>query len=233
MTDPSGYAETLALPADFDVPRLLRYDTVTGHAITRDDLGADVRRIEASLDVIRETRRAIRRRLSLNKRHRWTALHRAVVARGRRHRAQRAVRGRTRPRRTWTTLDLDDLADALASAAASRRGQASPEQETERVEAPKGPDDEEWRRRESNPRNIRPVICRAFVGLPGGRRGRVRGRRYLAGLTVIPKVARPELALESTALQVTAVRPTGNRAPERGSHVTGTTPSRASRAVTL
>jgi hypothetical protein len=43
MTDPSGYAKTLALPAGFDAPRLLRYDDVTAHAITRDDLGADVR----------------------------------------------------------------------------------------------------------------------------------------------------------------------------------------------
>jgi hypothetical protein len=35
MTDPSGYAKTLALPAGFDAPRLLRYDDVTAHAITR------------------------------------------------------------------------------------------------------------------------------------------------------------------------------------------------------
>jgi hypothetical protein len=54
MTDPSGYAKTLALPAGFDAPRLLRYDDVTAHAITRDDLGADVRGINASLDLIRE-----------------------------------------------------------------------------------------------------------------------------------------------------------------------------------
>jgi len=56
MTDPSGYAKTLALPAGFDAPRLLQYDDVTAHAITRDDLGADVRGINASLDLIRETR---------------------------------------------------------------------------------------------------------------------------------------------------------------------------------
>jgi hypothetical protein len=56
MTDPSGYAKTRALPAGFDAPRLLRYDDVTAHAITRDDLGADVRGINASLDLIRETR---------------------------------------------------------------------------------------------------------------------------------------------------------------------------------
>ena len=54
MTDPSGYAKTLALPAGFDAPRLLRYDDVTAHAITRDDLAADVRGINASLDLIRE-----------------------------------------------------------------------------------------------------------------------------------------------------------------------------------
>jgi hypothetical protein len=56
MTDPSGYAKTLALLAGFDAPRLLRYDDVTAHAITRDDLGADVRGINARLDPIRETR---------------------------------------------------------------------------------------------------------------------------------------------------------------------------------
>jgi hypothetical protein len=51
MTDPSGYAKTLALPAGFDAPRLLRYDDVTAHAITRDDLAANVRGINASLDL--------------------------------------------------------------------------------------------------------------------------------------------------------------------------------------
>ena len=56
MTDLSGYVKKLALPAGFDAPRLLRYDDVTAHAITRDDLGADVRGINASLDLIRETR---------------------------------------------------------------------------------------------------------------------------------------------------------------------------------
>jgi hypothetical protein len=45
MTAPSGYAKTLALPTGFDAPRLLRYDDVTAHAISRDDLGADVRGI--------------------------------------------------------------------------------------------------------------------------------------------------------------------------------------------
>jgi hypothetical protein len=56
MTDPSGYAKTLALPAGVDAPRLLRYDDVTTRAITRDDLGADVRGINASLAQICETR---------------------------------------------------------------------------------------------------------------------------------------------------------------------------------
>ena len=35
MTDLNGYAKKLALPAGFDAPRLLRYDDVTAHAITR------------------------------------------------------------------------------------------------------------------------------------------------------------------------------------------------------
>jgi hypothetical protein len=56
MTDLSGYAKKLALPAGFDAPRLLRYDDVTAHAITRDDHGADARGVDASLDLIRETR---------------------------------------------------------------------------------------------------------------------------------------------------------------------------------
>jgi hypothetical protein len=56
MTDPSGSAKTLAVPAGFDAARLLGYDDVTAHAITRDDLGADVGGINASLDLIRETR---------------------------------------------------------------------------------------------------------------------------------------------------------------------------------
>src|SRR4029450_10582734 len=56
MTERRRYAKTLALPAGFDAPRLRRYDDVTAHAITRDDLGADVRGINAGLDLIRETR---------------------------------------------------------------------------------------------------------------------------------------------------------------------------------
>ena len=77
------------------------------------------------------------------------------------------------------------------------------------------------------------LTLREGEGPPDVALGRARRRRYFAGLTVIPKDARLVLALESAAVQVTAVRPTGNRAPERGSHVTGTTPSTASRAVTL
>ena len=49
MTDLTGYAKKLALPAGFDAPCLLRYDDVTAHTITRDDLVADVRGINASL----------------------------------------------------------------------------------------------------------------------------------------------------------------------------------------
>jgi integrase len=52
----------LALPAGFDAPRLLRYDDVTAHAITRDDLGADVRGINASLDPSRKNRRPPKRK---------------------------------------------------------------------------------------------------------------------------------------------------------------------------
>jgi hypothetical protein len=40
MTDLSGYAKKLALPAGLDALRLLRYDDVTAHAITRDELGS-------------------------------------------------------------------------------------------------------------------------------------------------------------------------------------------------
>ena len=42
MTDLRGYAKKLALPAGFDAPRLLRYDDVTAHAITRDQLARDL-----------------------------------------------------------------------------------------------------------------------------------------------------------------------------------------------
>ena len=63
--------------------------------------------------------------------------------------------GHSRPDTTQAytdDLDLDDLADALASAADSRRAQALLEKETERHEAPEGLEVQEWRRRESNPR---------------------------------------------------------------------------------
>ena len=55
MTDLSGYVKKLALPAGFDAPRL-RIRPRHRSRITRDDLGADVRGINASLDLIRETR---------------------------------------------------------------------------------------------------------------------------------------------------------------------------------
>jgi hypothetical protein len=58
---------------------------------------------------------------------------------------------------TRTYLDeigIDDLADALARAAASRESQASTDEETEIVEAPEGLETLEWRRRESNPRKV-------------------------------------------------------------------------------
>jgi len=63
--------------------------------------------------------------------------------------------GHSRPDTTQAytdDLDLDDLADALASAADSRRAQALLEKKTERHEAPEGLEVQEWRRRESNPR---------------------------------------------------------------------------------
>jgi hypothetical protein len=40
-------------------------------------------------------------------------------------------------------------------------------------------------------------------------------------------------ALESAAEHLTTVRPTGNRLPDKGLQVTGTTPSLSSLAVTL
>ncbi len=63
-------------------------------------------------------------------------------------------------------IGIDDLAEALARAAAARQAQASADQETERVEAPEGPEDEQWRRRESNPRKV-----------PSGPEARQPGRR--------------------------------------------------------
>jgi hypothetical protein len=71
--------------------------------------------------------------------------------------ALQRLMGHSRPDTTQAytdDLDLDDLADALASAAESRHAQASSQQETERDGAPKGPEAQEWRRRESNPRKV-------------------------------------------------------------------------------
>ncbi len=49
-------------------------------------------------------------------------------------------------------VNLDDLHAALNTAARSRTAQASPERATNGDGTPQGPGDEEWRRRESNPR---------------------------------------------------------------------------------
>ncbi len=54
--DLTPYVKKLVLPADFVPPRELRYDDVVARGITRDDLAEDVRGINASLDLIRETR---------------------------------------------------------------------------------------------------------------------------------------------------------------------------------
>jgi hypothetical protein len=56
MSDLSGFVKKLVLPAGFDAPRLLRYDDVTAHALSRDDLAADVRGVNASVGLIGETR---------------------------------------------------------------------------------------------------------------------------------------------------------------------------------
>ena len=54
--DLTPYAKKLAVPAGFVPPRELRYDDVVARGITRDDVAEDVRGINASLDLIRETR---------------------------------------------------------------------------------------------------------------------------------------------------------------------------------
>jgi RimJ/RimL family protein N-acetyltransferase len=54
--DLTPYSKKLRLPAGFVPPRLLRYDDIIASAITRDDAAEDVRGINASLDLIRETR---------------------------------------------------------------------------------------------------------------------------------------------------------------------------------
>ena len=54
--DLTPYSKKLVLPAGFVPPRVLRYDDIVASAITRDDAAEDVRGINASLDLIRETR---------------------------------------------------------------------------------------------------------------------------------------------------------------------------------
>jgi hypothetical protein len=54
--DLTPYVKKLVLPAGFVPPRELRYDDVVARGITRDDVAEDVRGINASLDLIRETR---------------------------------------------------------------------------------------------------------------------------------------------------------------------------------
>ncbi len=69
--------------------------------------------------------------------------------------ALQGLMGHSQLETTRTYLDeigIDDLADALARAAASRESRASTDVETETVEAPEGLEDQKWRRRESNPR---------------------------------------------------------------------------------
>jgi hypothetical protein len=56
VTDLSGYTKKIVLPEGFDPPRRLVHEDVVAHAISREDLAADVRGINASLDLIRETR---------------------------------------------------------------------------------------------------------------------------------------------------------------------------------
>ena len=56
MTDYSGLVKTLALPPGFSAPTRLVHEDVVAHALTRDHLEDDVRGINASLDLIRQTR---------------------------------------------------------------------------------------------------------------------------------------------------------------------------------
>ncbi|MFI5897419.1 GNAT family N-acetyltransferase [Actinoplanes sp. NPDC051513] len=56
VSDLTPYTKKLVVPAGFDPPRRLEFDDVAAHAISRDDLAEDVRGINASLDLIRETR---------------------------------------------------------------------------------------------------------------------------------------------------------------------------------
>lgn len=50
------FIKKLATPAGFAVPKQLRFEHLEARAITRDDLAADVRGINASLELIRRTR---------------------------------------------------------------------------------------------------------------------------------------------------------------------------------
>lgn len=54
--DHHGMIRSLELPAGHSARRELRYEDITARAISRDDLAADVRGINASLDLIRRTR---------------------------------------------------------------------------------------------------------------------------------------------------------------------------------
>jgi len=54
--DLTAYVKKLVLPAGFVAPSRLRYDDVVASAITREDVAEDVRGINASLELIRETR---------------------------------------------------------------------------------------------------------------------------------------------------------------------------------
>lgn len=54
--DLTPYTKKLVLPADFVPPSALRYEDVEARGITRDDVAEDVRGINVSLDLIRETR---------------------------------------------------------------------------------------------------------------------------------------------------------------------------------
>jgi hypothetical protein len=55
-SDLTPYSKKLTLSADFDPPRRLEFDDVVAHPISRHDLADDVRGINTSLDLIRDTR---------------------------------------------------------------------------------------------------------------------------------------------------------------------------------
>ena len=57
--DLTPYSKKLVVPTGFVPPRELRYDDVVARGITRDDVAEDVRGINASLDLIVETRGGI------------------------------------------------------------------------------------------------------------------------------------------------------------------------------